>query len=54
LIDLRSIFIAYLQQNNKDNEDKNILTYDGVHLNALGNTFVAQQMLNTLSLSYLK
>lgn len=54
LIDLRAAFLSYLQQNNKDNKDKNILTYDGVHLNAAGNAFVARQMMAKLSESYLK
>jgi lysophospholipase L1-like esterase len=43
--DLRQAFIQYLQANNPKNEEKNVLTTDGVHLNAAGNAFVALQMM---------
>jgi lysophospholipase L1-like esterase len=45
LIDLRKKFLDYLKTNNPNNEEKNILTYDGVHLNATGNQLVAEAML---------
>ena len=45
LLDLRQAFIQYLQANNPNNEEKNVLTSDGVHLNAAGNAFVALQMM---------
>jgi isoamyl acetate esterase len=45
LCDLRQAFIRYLQANNTKNEEKNVLTSDGVHLNAAGNAFVALQMM---------
>jgi len=48
LLDLRKRFIAYLQENNPENQPTNILTTDGVHLNPAGNKFVAQQMLEGL------
>jgi isoamyl acetate esterase len=44
LCDLRKAFIDYLKTNNTANQDKNILTSDGVHLNKAGNAFVAAQM----------
>ncbi|CAN5915466.1 SGNH/GDSL hydrolase family protein [soil metagenome] len=45
LCDLRKTFVQYLQANNSTNEEKNVLTSDGVHLNAAGNAFVALQMM---------
>lgn len=45
LCDLRKSFVQYLQANNAKNEEKNVLTSDGVHLNAAGNAFVALQMM---------
>ncbi len=45
LCDLRTAFIQDLKQHNNTNAEKGILTTDGVHLNAEGNKFVAQQML---------
>ena len=41
LCDLRKSFIDHLKQSNPGNEEKGILTNDGVHLNAVGNRFVA-------------
>lgn len=46
--DLRSAFISYLKQHNPGNAEQGILTSDRVHLNAAGNTFVAEQMLACL------
>jgi lysophospholipase L1-like esterase len=43
--DLRKEFLAYLKENNPTNKAKGILTGDGVHLNADGNRFVAEQVL---------
>lgn len=48
LCDLRKAFVSHLQKNNKANEEKNILTTDGVHLNEQGNAFVASEMMNFL------
>lgn len=48
LCDLRREFTSYIQANNPDNASKNILTYDGVHLNDSGNALVARTMLQTL------
>lgn len=45
LCDLRKSFLDYIHINNPSNSEKNILTYDGVHLNDTGNRFVAVQML---------
>ncbi len=45
LCDLRTAFINHLKQQNTGNAEKGILTSDGVHLNATGNQFVAEQML---------
>lgn len=44
LVDLRQKFIDYNKANNPDNQEKNILTYDRVHLNAKGNQLVADAM----------
>ena len=41
LVDLRKNFLDYYKTNNPGNEEKNILTYDKVHLNAKGNQLVA-------------
>lgn len=48
LLDLRKDFLLYLAQHNSDNAEKNILTYDGVHLNDRGNRFVADRMMSIL------
>ena len=45
LCDLRKIFTDYNAQNNPDNTDRNILTTDGVHLNAKGNQTLADKLL---------
>ncbi len=44
LVDLRKEFGNYYKTNNPNNEEKNILTYDKVHLNTKGNQFVAYLM----------
>jgi lysophospholipase L1-like esterase len=44
LIDLRKKFLNYLKDNNPRNEEKNILTYDRVHMNDRGNQFLADAM----------
>jgi hypothetical protein len=43
LCDLRQAFLDHLKQHNPENKDRGILTGDGVHLNAAGNRFVAEQ-----------
>lgn len=43
LCDLRKAFVEYLKQHNPQNKAKGVLTRDGVHLNAAGNRFVADQ-----------
>lgn len=48
LVDLRLSFQKYYQKNNPDNQEKNILTYDRVHLNSKGNLFVAEAMWKVL------
>ncbi len=50
LIDLRQAFMSYLAANNPNNEPKGILTTDEVHLNVLGNRFLANLMLAGLGL----
>lgn len=45
LCDLRKAFVAYEEQNNTQDQEKDVLTRDKVHLNDLGNEFVAKQML---------
>jgi isoamyl acetate esterase len=44
LVDLRAEFESYEKINNPDNQDRGILTADGVHLNDAGNLFVAKLM----------
>lgn len=48
LVDLRQQFLDYLKDNNPSNEEKNILTYDRVHMNAKGNQFLADAMWKVL------
>jgi lysophospholipase L1-like esterase len=48
LVDLRKIFLDYNLANNSKNEDKGILTRDGVHLNDKGNTLVAEEMMKAV------
>ncbi|PWK25194.1 lysophospholipase L1-like esterase [Arcicella aurantiaca] len=45
LCDLRKEFQDYNSKNNPENKEKGILTTDRVHLNDLGNQFVAEKML---------
>ncbi len=52
ILDLRMAFLEHLRVNNPMNREKNILTEDGVHLNAAGNDFVAGQMLAALGQPY--
>ncbi len=44
LVDLRKKFIDYLKANNPDNKEKEVLTYDRVHMNDKGNQFIADEM----------
>lgn len=44
LVDLRQKFLDYNNTNNPENKEKDILTYDRVHLNAKGNQLVADEM----------
>ena len=48
LVDLRKIFLAYNVTNNTKNEDRGILTRDGVHLNDKGNTLVAEEIMKAI------
>ncbi|MDA1264871.1 MAG: GDSL-type esterase/lipase family protein, partial [Planctomycetota bacterium] len=48
LCDLRRAFRDYLKTFNPEGADKGVLTRDGVHLNAAGNTFVALQAARSL------
>jgi len=45
LCDLRNAFLDYQLKHNTENQEKGVLTTDGVHLNTAGNTLVAEQML---------
>jgi lysophospholipase L1-like esterase len=45
LCDLRKIFTDYNAANNADDKDRDILTTDGVHLNAKGNQMLADKLL---------
>lgn len=44
LVDLRQQFQDYLKKNNPENKEKEILTYDRVHMNDKGNQFIATAM----------
>ncbi len=44
LVDLRKKFLDYLKDNNPENKEKNILTYDRVHMNNRGNQLIADCM----------
>jgi len=44
LIDLRKKFLDYLKDNNPKNEERNILTYDRVHMNSKGDQLIAELM----------
>ncbi len=48
LIDLRKKFLDYLKDNNPDNKEREILTYDRVHMNNKGNQLLADLMWKTL------
>lgn len=48
LVDLRKAFLDHNLKNNADNKTSGILTSDGVHLNAKGNQFVADEMWKVL------
>jgi lysophospholipase L1-like esterase len=48
LCDLRQATMQYNLEHNTNNQDKGILTNDGVHLNETGNRFVARMMLKLL------
>jgi len=47
--DLHAAFQTYLTVNNPEQQTEGILTIDGVHLNAAGNQFVADRILEALS-----
>ena len=49
LLDLREIFMNYISENNPNNESSGITTYDGVHLNDLGNKLIADEMLRFIN-----
>lgn len=49
LADLRSLFTQYITENNAQNTSKNILTYDGVHLNNVGNSVLADYFAKILN-----
>ena len=48
LVDLRKKFLDYLKDNNPENKEKDILTYDRVHMNNKGNQFLADAMWKVL------
>lgn len=48
LVDLRKKCMEYLEKNNPANKEKDILTYDRVHMNDKGNQFIADAMWNVL------
>ncbi len=48
IVDLRNKFQDYLNKNNPENKEKEILTYDRVHMNDKGNQFIADEMWKVL------
>ncbi|MBK8496056.1 MAG: G-D-S-L family lipolytic protein [Chitinophagaceae bacterium] len=48
IVDLRKAFLDHNLKNNPGNKSSGILTSDGVHLNARGNQFVAEEMWKVL------
>jgi len=48
VVDLRKEFLAHNLKANTDNKDRGVLTSDRVHLNEVGNQFVADQMAKLL------
>ncbi len=44
LVDLRQKFQEYLKANNPENKEKEVLTYDRVHMNNKGNQLLADEM----------
>ncbi len=50
-LDLRGAFHEKLKKINTKDAEKNVLTTDGVHLNAAGNQFVAEVMLDALGVN---
>lgn len=48
LVDLRKIFFDYLKTNNPGNKEREVLTYDRVHMNDKGNLLIAQEMWKVL------
>ena len=48
LLDLSKAFTAYDAEHNPENKHAGVLTGDGVHLNEMGNRFVADLMLAAL------
>ena len=51
LVDLRRAFAAHLAARNRDDANSGLLTTDGVHLNAAGNSLVAARMLDALGIA---
>ena len=49
LLDLREGFLEHLKNENTEQKSQGIMTSDGVHLNDMGNQFVASQMLAALT-----
>ena len=49
LLDLRDIFMTYVSENNPNNEPSGLLTYDGVHLNELGEKMIADEMIRFIN-----
>ncbi len=48
LADLRAMWQQYEEKNNTENKDQGLLTTDRVHLSAVGNQLVANEMMKTL------
>lgn len=49
LLDIRKACIEYLQEHNPEQAEEGILTYDRVHMNAQGNRFLSQLVLEALA-----
>jgi lysophospholipase L1-like esterase len=50
LVDLHAAFVAYEREHNPNDLSRGVLTYDGLHLTALGNQLVAHEIANVLQM----
>lgn len=49
LCDARKAFVEYIEKNNPENKARGVLTKDGIHMNAAGNSLLADLMAQSLA-----